>query len=221
MRVFERLDVYRDDERVSAALNMAIDEALLETAITPAIRFYGWARPSVSFGYFGKFAEAVQAGEGREFVRRWTGGGIVLHGKDLTYSIVIPGTDRYLIRSPLDLYSDVHSVIRAVLVEDGGNVVLADSASQKISDECFANAVCADVLLDGEKIAGAAQRRTRRGLLQQGSIQYEKLASDFAERFARRLCPFPQWRTIDDEIRRRAQEIAERKYAQRSWLERR
>ncbi len=60
MSVFERLDVYRDDVRVSAALNMAIDEALLETATIPAIRFYGWARPSVSFGYFGKFAEAAR-----------------------------------------------------------------------------------------------------------------------------------------------------------------
>jgi lipoate-protein ligase A len=221
MSVFERLDVYRDGERLSAALNMAIDEALLETAKIPAVRFYGWARPSVSFGYFGKVAEATQTAEGREIVRRWTGGGIVLHGEDFTYSIVIPGTNGYLIRSPLDLYSDIHSVIRAVLIEDGGNAVLADSAPKKISEACFANPVRADVLINGEKIAGAAQRRTRRGLLQQGSLQYEKLAPDFAERFARALCPSPQQRTFDDEIRKRANEIAQQKYAQRSWLERR
>jgi lipoyl(octanoyl) transferase len=221
MSVFERLDVYRDDVRVSAALNMAIDEALLETATTPAIRFYGWARPSVSFGYFGKFAEAAQAGEGRELVRRWTGGGIVLHGDDLTYSIVVPGTDRYSIRSPHDLYFDVHSVMRAVLVQDGGEAILADSSAQKISDACFANPVRADVLINGEKIAGAAQRRTRQGLLQQGSIQYERLTPDFADKFADALCPFSQSRLVDDGIRQRAEEIAGRKYALRSWLERR
>ena len=221
MRVFDRLDVYNDAEKRPAALNMAMDEALLETATTPAIRFYGWAQPSVSFGYFGKFQEAAEAGPDRDLVRRWTGGGIVLHGNDLTYSIIVPGTDGYLIRSPLDLYSDVHSVIRKILVEDGRNAVLADSAGQKISDACFANPVRADVLIDGEKIAGAAQRRTRRGLLQQGSIQCEKLPSDFAQRFARALCSSARPRVIDAETRRRAEEIAERKYALRSWLERR
>ena len=221
MRVFDRLDVYYDAEKRPAAINMAVDEALLETATTPAIRFYDWARPSVSFGYFGKFADAAQAGEGCDLVRRWTGGGIVLHGDDLTYSIIVPGTDGYLIRSPLELYSDVHSVIRKVLVEDGRNAVLADSDGQKISDACFANPVRADVMIDGKKIAGAAQRRTRRGLLQQGSIQLKKLSSDFAERFARALCSSAQSRLIDEEMRRRAEEIAERKYALRSWLERR
>jgi lipoate-protein ligase A len=219
--VFDRLDVYHDDERRSAALNMAVDEALLETATTAAIRFYGWVRPAVSFGYFGKFREAAAAGTKHELVRRWTGGGIVLHGKDLTYSIVVPATNHYLVRSPLDLYSDVHTAIRDTLLRDGANVVLANVASQKISDACFANPVRSDVLIDGKKIAGAAQRRTRTGLLQQGSIQFENLPSDFAERFVRALCLSSRLLAVDNGIAERAHEIAEQKYAQRSWLERR
>ncbi len=200
---------------------MAIDEALLESATIPAIRFYGWARPAVSFGYFGEVEEVERVSEDREIVRRWTGGGIVLHGNDLTYSIVIPATDRYIIRLPLDLYSDVHTTLRTVLIENGLDAVLATSASQKISDACFANPVRADVMIDGEKIAGAAQRRTRRGLLQQGSIQCEKLSPDFAKRFARALCLRAEAGSIDEALTRRAEDIAGKKYALESWLRRR
>jgi lipoate-protein ligase A len=144
-----------------------------------------------------------------------------LHGTDLTYSIVIPATGRYIGRSPLDLYSDVHASIRATLLQDGLNAVLANSASDKISDACFANPVRSDVLIDGKKVAGAAQRRSRAGLLQQGSIQVENLRPDFAERFARALCQNLRSGSMSAEITRRAHEIAEQKYAQRSWLERR
>jgi lipoyl(octanoyl) transferase len=219
--VFDRLDVYYDAEKKPAALNMAVDEALLETALIPTIRFYGWVRPSVSFGYFGKFREAAEAGVGRDSVRRWTGGGIVLHGADLTYSIVVPATNHYLDRSPLDLYSDVHTAICETLLQHGVNAVLADSARQKISDACFANPVRADVLIDGRKVAGAAQRRTGAGLLQQGSIQLENLGTDFAERFVQALCPISHPRSITSQISQRAHEIAEHKYGTREWLERR
>jgi lipoate-protein ligase A len=218
---FDRLDVYYDAEKRPAALNMAVDEALLETATTATIRFYGWVRPTVSFGYFGKFREAAEAGADRDLVRRWTGGGIVLHGTDLTYSIILPATDQYQARSPLDLYSDVHSAIREILIENGEKAVLANSASQKISEACFANPVRSDVLVDGRKVAGAAQRRSRVGLLQQGSIQLENLGQDFKERFVRNLCSSQQPRQIDEEITQRAHEIAQQKYSQRAWLERR
>src|SRR4029077_13674801 len=88
--MFDHLQVYHDTEVYSTALNMALDEALLEKAAMPALRFYRWGRPAISFGYFGKFDDAARAGVGYELVRRWTGGGIVLHGNDLTYSLVLP-----------------------------------------------------------------------------------------------------------------------------------
>ena len=218
---FRTLDVYLDESSRSAALNMAIDESLLEIATVPAIRFYRWDHPAVSFGYFGRFEDATKIAGERDLVRRWTGGGIVLHGADLTYSIVVPATNRHLLRSPLDLYSAVHSAIREVMVMDGLRAMLANVASEKISDACFANPVRWDVLIDGQKIAGAAQRRTRAGLLQQGSIQYQPLPAGFAERFVQVLCSGPRPRSINNEITQRAHEIAEQKYTQPSWLERR
>jgi lipoyl(octanoyl) transferase len=219
--IFDTLDVYLDGSSGSAALNMAIDETLLEIATVPAIRLYRWDHPAVSFGYFGRSEEAAKIAEGRDLVRRWTGGGIVLHGTDLTYSIALPSTGQYSLRSHIDLYSAVHSAMRDVLVRDGLPAMLANFAPEKISDACFANPVRWDVMLDSQKIAGAAQRRTRAGLLQQGSIQYEMLPKGFAERFARALCPSARTRSFTNEMLHRAQEIAQQKYVQRSWLERR
>ena len=83
-QLFQRLRICNDICPHSAAMNMAIDEALLETAVVPTIRFYRWGSPALSFGYFGKFSDvAIYAAE-RDLVRRWTGGGIVFHGDDLT-----------------------------------------------------------------------------------------------------------------------------------------
>src|SRR5216117_1382392 len=90
--LFATLHVYHDDSSYSAAVNMAIDEALLESAAVPSIRFYGWPSPALSFGYFGRFSDVATYAGKRDLVRRWTGGGIVFHGKDFTYAIIIPAT---------------------------------------------------------------------------------------------------------------------------------
>jgi lipoate-protein ligase A len=84
MPIFAELEVCKDPAPRSAAINMAIDEALLETAKIPSIRFYRWNSPALSFGYFGKFADVADYAAERDLVRRWTGGGIVFHGDDLT-----------------------------------------------------------------------------------------------------------------------------------------
>lgn len=85
--MLDELHVYDDLDAGSAAFNMALDEALLESAAAPLLRFYRWRRPALSFGYFGRYDEAAAQSSHREIVRRWTGGGIVPHGDDLTYSV--------------------------------------------------------------------------------------------------------------------------------------
>src|SRR5215510_420244 len=102
------LDVYHYGVAHSAAMNMAIDEALLESATVPSIRFYRWQSPALSFGYFGKFADVgIYAGQ-RDLVRRWTGGGIVLHQDDVTYSIVIPARHQAFAESSIVIYESIH-----------------------------------------------------------------------------------------------------------------
>ena len=220
-RIFASLNVYRDSDSRSAALNMGIDEALLETAGTPSIRFYKWDHPALSFGYFGKFSDVMSYSAERDLVRRWTGGGIVLHGDDLTYSIVLPATDRAFSESSTSIYETIHKALRAALAANGQSAELAMNGAPKISESCFANPVRADVFLNGNKIAGAAQRRTRRGLLQQGSIQNVTICNDFPERFANELGDVIKHIDLDAALRARAADIAEQKYATRAWLERR
>jgi lipoate-protein ligase A len=223
--LFPALDVYDDRAPRSAALNMAIDEALLEIAARPSIRFYRWNQPALSFGYFGKFSDVAYHGSERDVVRRWTGGGIVFHGDDLTYSIVIPANDSMFEESSMSIYESVHQALCAAIVATGQHAVVAAGADRGAgvidpgyNGLCFANPVQADVLVNGQKIAGAAQRRTRRGLLQQGSIQHVDLTEDFAQRFACELSANCNRRTIGDDLLKQAREIASQKYGTEVWL---
>jgi lipoyl(octanoyl) transferase len=233
--LFAALNVYQDGVPHSAAMNMAIDEALLEYAAIPLIRFYRWQSPALSFGYFGRFTDIASYQCNRDLVRRWTGGGIVFHGEDLTYSLVVPASDTAFAESSTSIYKRVHQALCDALSETGQPAVVAAGADRSpgsavvatrtgISDagySCFANPVRADVMIDGRKVAGAAQRRTRRGLLQQGSIQGIDLQTDLAQRFARELSTNRRERKVDEEMLNRARELAEQKYDTESWLRKR
>ena len=230
--LFAALHVYHDDSPHSAAMNMAIDEALLESAAVPSIRFYGWHSPALSLGYFGRFSNvAIYAGE-RDLVRRWTGGGIVFHGDDITYSIVLPSSDPAFLESSMTIYEKIHRALADALNAigqkavvgggvDAGRTLATETTITASGDNCFANPVRADVMVDGRKVAGAAQRRTRRGLLHQGSIQGVAVTTDFAQRFARSLSANRSQFKIDEKILKRAKELVEQKYGSDSWLHKR
>ena len=219
--MLDALHVYDDLEPRRGALNMAVDEALLETVTSPTIRFYRWEVPALSFGYFGSFAEVEDQRSHREIVRRWTGGGVVPHGDDLTYSVIVPASHPFFARSSLEIYSELHDTIRRALNGNGVEAMLANAVAPKISGHCFANAVRADVLSDGRKIAGAAHRRSRAGLLHQGSIQYVKLPASFRGDFARSLCAHPKDKSLSPALLERAAAIAQTKYGTVEWLRRR
>ncbi len=94
----------------SAALNMALDAALLEAAPSlgkPVLRFYSWTERAASFGYFQKYAEVRQMTRLQPLVRRPTGGGLVPHDADWTYSITIPTGHAWYALSAVDSYRRV------------------------------------------------------------------------------------------------------------------
>jgi lipoate-protein ligase A len=232
MSIFAALEVYHDGTPRSAAMNMAIDEALLESAKVPSLRFYRWDHAALSFGYFGRYADVAPHQSERDLVRRWTGGGVVLHGDDLTYSLVIPAHDSSFTNSSRSIYAAVHESIRGALVASGKHAELVTvagvvDAGTAISDRgynaghCFANPVRADVLVNGKKVAGAAQRRSRAGLLQQGSIQQVDLAEDFGEQLAAQLAGSCEPRQLNGSLVERAQQIAAQKYGTTGWLQKR
>ena len=146
---------------------------------------------------------------------------MVPHGDDLTYSVVIPVDHSFFARSSFEIYSELHDAIRQVLTANGVEARLASSVAPKVSEHCFANAVRADVLCQGRKIAGAAHRRSRAGLLHQGSIQIQKLPAGFINDFAGTLCDRCERGTLSRELIDRANTIAEAKYGTLEWLMRR
>ncbi|MBM4455014.1 MAG: hypothetical protein FJ411_01330 [Verrucomicrobia bacterium] len=156
------------DSKSSAAANMAIDESLLRHARDPILRMYGWEEVCVSIGYFQK---ASVVATGTSFVRRYTGGGLVEHGRDLTYTLVLPADHPLTAAGTLPSYRAIHEGVATALRAAGIDCHLATAQPKKDHASCFLKPVPADILdSQGGKLAGAAQRRTRQGCLHQGSI---------------------------------------------------
>ena len=156
------------DSKSSAAANMAIDESLLRHAQALVLRLYGWEEACVSIGYFQKIS--VVPAE-TSFVRRYTGGGLVAHGKDLTYTLVLPANHPLTAAGTLPSYRVIHEGVASALRAVGVGCRLATAQPKKDHASCFLKPVPADVLdPKGNKLAGAAQRRTKQGCLHQGSV---------------------------------------------------
>ncbi|HLP78650.1 MAG TPA: hypothetical protein VK327_17225, partial [Candidatus Paceibacterota bacterium] len=178
---------------------MAVDEWLLETVEVPVLRIYGWLGEWGSVGYFGKLSEARAAFPELEWVRRWTGGGTVDHRADWTYTLVAPaGTGIAGLRGA-ESYRIIHEALANVLLDEGIDARLSSGADSTGKALCFENPVGHD-LIDpaGRKLAGAGQRRTRRGLLHQGSVA-APCCADVSEQRAGRLADSfaDRWRFIE------------------------
>jgi lipoyl(octanoyl) transferase len=158
----------------AAGYNMAFDEALLEFARAlkyPILRFYGWTEPAASFGYSQQYAEVSSVTLLRPLVRRPTGGGLVPHNADWTYSLVFPPQhDWYQLRAT-ESYARVHRWLQSAFARLNLETELSPVARREAPGQCFVGAEQSDLLWQGRKIAGAAQRRNRFGLLIQGSVQ--------------------------------------------------
>jgi lipoate-protein ligase A len=157
-----------------AAFNMALDEALLETVSQlgkPVLRFYGWTEPAATFGYFQKFAEVEHATLLRPLIRRPTGGGIVPHDADWTYSAVFPPNHEWHLLKAEESYRRIHEWIQSAFAKLKVATELASCCKKSAPGECFAGYEKFDLLWHGKKSAGAAQRRNKCGLLIQGSVQ--------------------------------------------------
>lgn len=191
-----------DDAAGSGSWNMAVDEALLESAPSGTdvtLRWYRWQEATVSLGYFQKSGASDRSRFGSlPLVRRLSGGGAILHHHELTYSCTI-GPQHPLAADPTQLYGQVHSAIIDVLAEFG---VKAAMRGRKIDEVehlflCFGRGDSRDVVMDGHKILGSAQRRRRGAILQHGSLLMRK--SIYAEEFPG-LCDLSGVDVPEDEL---------------------
>ena len=218
--LFEILERVVDPQPHGAAFNMAMDETLLRRLKAPAIRIYRWSRPAVSFGYFEKYQAAMEEYPGREPVRRWTGGGIVPHGEDVTYSLFAPADSAAFRLKPVESYRLIHESIRDLLARQGVEGRVAAEPFPEESRACFQKAVRHDIVVGSRKIAGAAQRRTKCGLLHQGSIQNVELPGQFEELLAGAFSAGTREREMTCEELESASSLALEKYASDAWMRR-
>lgn len=225
MALFDILQYWHDPVPRKGAHNMAVDQLLLDRiAEYPVLRIYHWSEPAVSFGYFHRVQDAMRAfpattSRPLTYIRRWSGGGIVDHRIDLTYTLVVPrGAE--LARLPgAQSYRSVHQALASALLKLGQEVQLAPTDRDAAGHVCFNNAVGHDLTdVSGCKVAGAGQRRTRKGLLHQGSVMTEIEASILGKELAAALAgvvkPWHAAGGFEAEVGM----ISAERYASKQWL---
>lgn len=215
----------------AAAFNMALDEALLEAMPrlqTPVLRFYGWTEPAASFGYFQKYAEVEAATRLRPLVRRPTGGGIVPHNADWTYSAVFPAGHEWHALKAEESYRRIHDWLRLAFAALNVTTELAPCCQKSLPGQCFVGHEKFDLLWNGKKVAGAAQRRNKLGLLIQGSVQPPPVSSP-REHFEKAMRAVAEnhfrvgWTTLSPAVapHQDAEDLARKKYSQNDYNRRR
>lgn len=164
--------------------NMGLDEALLDAAAggRAVLRFYRWAEPTLSLGYFQAHRDRAlhTASAGCPLVRRSTGGGAIVHDRELTYALALPAAHRFARRSA-ELYSAVHAALAGWLAE---RLVVATPVDRPTAATvpaaepflCFARRSVGDLVVGPHKVLGSAQRR-RGGLMQHGSLLLARSAA--------------------------------------------
>ena len=159
--------------------NMAVDNWLLERSLhdgLAAARLYRWREPTVSLGHFQKLDDpaVTERFAAMPRVRRLSGGGAILHDREITYSLAIPHAHP-LAADPTGLYAIVHDRVIAVLAELG---VPARMRGEALSGPepflCFGRGDPRDIVMGAHKILGSAQRRRRGAILQHGALLLQR-----------------------------------------------
>lgn len=206
---------------------MAVDKALLRSSsAAPILRVYDWEGDWISFGYFQKYAEIAAMSSEAELVRRPTGGGLVDHRIDWTYTLFVPRSEELGRAKATASYGAIHDALRRALGELGVRAALANGALGGQIGACFAGGGHAhlDVLVNGRKLAGAAQRKARQGLLHQGSVLSQgldfpsiELFDALADQLAERVEPYSPDRQLQEEI----ESLKQDRYLSDDWLRKR
>jgi len=192
------------DPPITGADNLATDEAILRLCEKglfeiPTLRLYEWKIPTLSIGY----AQNASSFSGLSIplLRRITGGRAVLHHMELTYSIVCGLSEPLFSRGIHGAYSAISRCILNALKDIGVSdaVFCAPEYSPKNSSDaefkqsCFHAPSRHEILAQGRKMVGSAQRRFKRAFLQHGSILFDVDKELVESVFGRGSCGSISW----------------------------
>lgn len=226
--------------------NMARDEVLLQTAIEhqiASIRCYGWSSATVSLGYFEAAARRFSDSRLAQlpWVRRPTGGGALVHDREVTYALALPPQSHWQAHGWI---VRIHTIIHQALMRLGArHLRLVTDMRPSGEGLCFQKHTFGDVLCCLSKIVGSAQRKHRQALLQHGGILLARSphtpslpglqelgevslnAAQVQEAFAAEFVRTTGWKLTPgdwtDDERRATARLAEEKYRSAAWNEKR
>lgn len=228
-----------DDGFNNAPYNMAIDEVLfrlfqIETQYAAIVRTYGFTDGAMTFGVCQQVkddsAMKDRLKHSTSYTRRITGGGAVEHTNDIVYSVITHVREHEAFSNVNTSYHFLHSIIHKAIKPHVREVELCSlrDASFMGRKQCFSNPVENDIMVRGQKVAGAAQKRRHGYILHQGSVQLEKLGdkklndNDIRASLARSLGTLLQSQVLSEKLtieeREKAEELTETKYSQEKWI---
>jgi lipoate-protein ligase A len=212
--VLEELQLWIDPLFREGPEAMAVDEWLWMQALVPILRVYQWAGDWMSLGYFGS---ARRIPEERAFVRRPTGGGVVDHRHDWTYTLIIPRGINLAEMPGNQSYRFIHQALAVALAKENAEVMLTAVDADSSDDFCFQRPVVHDLVNScGIKIAGAGQRRGLHGLLHQGSVALPTMNPSRAHAFSGELSRHVSVIQIEPDTHG-IESICREKYRNKAW----
>lgn len=152
----------------------------------PILHLYEWQEDSVTYGYFTNPYNYLKKENCRlSLAKRPTGGGVTFHLTDFAFSLFIPATSPYFSENTLENYAFINSqigkLISALFGLKGAELLIPKNNCEKCANFCMAQPTQYDLTFNGLKIAGAAQRKTKRGFLHHGTISLAKLPHELLE----------------------------------------
>lgn len=222
----KRLELWIDTEFRDVAEHMALDEALFLSSMksgTTRARFYHWNREAATVGYFHDFESNPLEDASTPVCRRMTGGGLVEHGKDVTFVLAFPENASITSLPGPTRYGLVHQALELALSASGIPAMLIADPPHS-NGPCFVTPVPQDIISpDGSKIAGGAQRKSRGAVIHQGSVRldppFRDLRSKWIQSFVQNLSesvesiPSEDLKLIENE----AVSLQVEKYGSENW----
>jgi lipoate-protein ligase A len=213
-KTFARILFWDDPCRRTPAEQMACDEALAGVAEGPLLRTYRWEAPAVTFGYSQRLQNIQNLAQGRPVMRRWTGGGTVFHGDELTLGLAIPSSGAFAHLTSAQIYQAIHEALLPAICHILPEAKLVALEDCRCGPVCFESPVAYDIVAGSRKILGGALRRFRQGILYQGSLHAAVDPHSLAEALAEEVLPIDSLPTLE----KSAADLARERYTDPAWL---
>lgn len=167
------------DEKASAVVQMEKDCACIEQLITlkkPLLRLYEWKEPSVTYGHFIDPAKTIKNFPWPK-AKRPTGGGVLFHYHDFSFSFACPATHPLYSNTVSENYRWVNEIVIEVIKRVFPKIdqIVCSSQESVFDTFCMATPTPFDVVINGVKVGGAAQRKTKAGFVHQSSLFLNEL----------------------------------------------